>query len=512
LVINSSAYTDFTPFLLANRLPQCYLNPSQPRLARSYYVPPTYFPNVSPDQRIRPGPPKTPLYIDFCQKVVSSGALDDYEFQTETMLASTGCNIYDFACWQIAVSLKNYVNEAVIVQREILDKGQTCEFPDIRGDAPCKGVLVEGECPEPSGNCGFCYGVGSNAQRSLLKSSAWTFRMISDYWAFQGTVDQRCPEKNVPWTWNDYRPVLGENAWAFLIAPLQVAFIKYGSVANIPPNDLSLSMALNILPSFVKMCRPNGGVAFSPNNTLNGNRDSGYDVSTENNASLLGGLKMLRYILTTKGIYLERLAEVNLLIDSIERYIKSSYDPVNQFFRQGGTYYNPPDFQWSTDFAVDCQTWVMSVINPLLIDQWFGTGTSNAIWQKTKALGGFNCNAITGYCDGLGFSYNTNDRVFSGEWTLGGVNMLRIFAREYSNPAYLTEATFMRDAIESQLRQTQTIDGVPVIGLLYANKRYFIPFGWWANPVLSTASSSWAIMADNDYNPFYLGGEYRVNY
>jgi hypothetical protein len=271
-------------------------------------------------------------------------------------------------------------------------------------------------------------------------------------------------------------------------------------------------MALNILPSLVKVLRPNGAVAFSPNNTLNGNRDSGYDVSTENNASLLGGLKMLRYIFTTKGIYFDRLADINLLIDSIERYIKSSYDPANQYFRQGGTYYNPPLFEWSQDFAVDCQTWVLSVINPLLIDQWFGIGTSHAIWQKTKLLGGYTCDGVTGYCQGLGFSHNTDDRVFSGEWTLGGVNMLRIFAREYSNPAYLTEATYMRDAIEAHLLQTHTINGVSVTGVLYANKRYFIPFGWWANPVLSTASSSWAVMADNDFNPFYLGGEYRVNY
>jgi hypothetical protein len=30
------------------------------------------------------------------------------------------------------------------------------------------------------------------------------------------------------WTWNDYRPVLGENSWANLLAPLQVAYQKYG--------------------------------------------------------------------------------------------------------------------------------------------------------------------------------------------------------------------------------------------------------------------------------------------
>jgi len=338
--------------------------------------------------------------------------------------------------------------------------------------------------------------------------------MRSDYWAFDGTVDARCPEKEVRWTWNDYRPVLGENSWSNLIAPLQVAWIKYGSVINIPANDLSITMALSFLPGLVKTIMPIGAVAYSPNNTLVGSHDTGYDVSTENNASLYAGLKMLRYILEQKGIYLDKLADINLLLTNIEAYIQRSYDSVNGYFRQGGSYYSTR-FEWATGtpFSVDCQTWVMSVINPLLIDQWFGIGTSQNIWRNTKTLGGFNCNyPATGYCEGVGFTYNNADRVFSGEWTLGAINMLRIFAAEYSNPSFLTEATFMRDHIESQLVFSDNILGVPVTGVLYSNKRYYIPFGWWANRVLSTASTGWTALTDRDFNPFYLGGAYRVNY
>jgi hypothetical protein len=41
---------------------------------------------------------------------------------------------------------------------------------------------------------------------------------------------------------------------------------------------------------------------------------------------------------------------------------------------------------------------------------------------------------------------------------------------------------------------------------LYASKRYQIPFGWYANPLPSTASTGWMIMVADDYDPFAYGG------
>jgi len=253
---------------------------------------------------------------------------------------------------------------------------------------------------------------------------------------------------------------------------------------------------------------------YAPNNTLNGGRDMGKDVSTENNISLLAGLKMLRYILSTNGYYLDRLGDINYLISRIESYFQLSYDPILSYFRQGGTYDQAGIFIWAevTPFSVDCQTWAMSVVSPLLIDQWFGAGTSKKIWETTKKLGGFNCVHPNGYCDGVGFTHNIEDQVFSGEWSLGAINMLRIFATEYNDQSFTAEAKFMRDAIETQLLSSAVINGHPVTGVKYSNKRYYIPFGWWANPLLSTASTAWTVLADNDYNPFYLGGAYKVNY
>lgn len=160
---------------------------------------------------------------------VSVEDLNNYEFQTEQMLTGTGLNIYDGGLRAMGLSLLGKQDDATDYLK-IIETGATCQFSDIRGDAPCKGVLVTGKChdPEHTGSCGFCYGDGTAPESSLPTSNAWTFRMIADYWALDGTVDARCPDKNHRWTWNDYRPVLGENSWANLLAPLQVAILKYG--------------------------------------------------------------------------------------------------------------------------------------------------------------------------------------------------------------------------------------------------------------------------------------------
>ena len=52
--------------------------------------------------------------------------------------------------------------------------------------------------------------------------------------------------------------------------------------------------------------------------------------------------------------------------------------------------------------------------------------------------------------------------------------------------------------------KTTNVDGS--VAYLYANERYFIPWGWWANPIASLASSAWVILIDNDFDPFVLGG------
>jgi len=59
--------------------------------------------------------------------------------------------------------------------------------------------------------------------------------------------------------------VLGENSWANLLAPLQVALIQFGSVQSIPAGDMCFKIALNFVDSLPNMVEPAvGGLYYSP--------------------------------------------------------------------------------------------------------------------------------------------------------------------------------------------------------------------------------------------------------
>jgi len=88
--------------------------------------------------------------------------------------------------------------------------------------------------------------------------------------------------------------------------------------------------------------------------------------------------------------------------------------------------------------------------------------------------------------------------------------MLRVFSSETGDSSYMSESTSLRSSIDNSLTDTFTVGGQDVQAVKYANKRYFIPFGWFANPLASTASTAWAVFADSNFNPFYLGGNYTV--
>jgi hypothetical protein len=51
---------------------------------------------------------------------------------------------------------------------------------------------------------------------------------------------------------------------------------------------------------------------------------------------------------------------------------------------------------------------------------------------------------------------------------------------------------------------------VPIVQVskpyLYASRRYRVPFGWYANPIPSTASTAWVIIVADDFDPFEYGG------
>ena len=125
-------------------------------LPRSFAVePPDYFAKVPDSEKLHYY--TNPEFIAPCGGNATAEALNAYMFQSETWLTQLGLNIYDGAVRCIALSLLGETSECLNYTNFTLVNHHTAQFPDIRGDAPCKGVMEYGQCtdPEQSGVCGF---------------------------------------------------------------------------------------------------------------------------------------------------------------------------------------------------------------------------------------------------------------------------------------------------------------------------------------------------------------------
>lgn len=510
-------------FLLHNHLPS--------GLPLAYAVqPPDYFETLPDDllskgSKGKMGPPE-------CGHQFADGeAWDKYDLQSEKMLVSTGCVIYDAAVGSIALAVGGYHDAAASFFWSVLEPGHTAGIMNIRGTAPCKGREAFGECEDAdgTGKCGLCYGdSGNKSGMTAPFRQGMFFRLIGDYWAYEGTTHALCPALKRNWVWVDWKPVLGDNAWAQLLGTTHSLWLrKRGNAKAITPFAPELKLAIDFVGS-VKLLRAGdtGGMYFCPRNTYWGSVhfDVGGQVSTENSASTLAGLKALRYLLLRMNRpkrYSAILEDLNVLIAGLLKFIKAAYSPTRGHFRTGGGY-DPRDgsFKWDEEvFAVDCQSWVGSVLGADQIDEWFGKGTTLKIWEETKKVAGY-APQPNGFVKGVGYTQNDKSQVMSGEWTFGAAVFLRTVAMDSDYPSdvkkkLLAEADFMVKAIRDEITHKYTINGQPTEAILYANKRYLIPpelGGWWANPIPSRASTSWGVLWDANYNPLHLLGKYSARY
>src|SRR5205814_3249353 len=71
--------------------------------------------------------------------------------------------------------------------------------------------------------------------------------------------------------WTDWKPVTGENAWAYLLGPLHAAYIQYVVGLKekcVPFEELAVRNALGILPAFAAMQSALGAVYYAPSHTV----------------------------------------------------------------------------------------------------------------------------------------------------------------------------------------------------------------------------------------------------
>jgi hypothetical protein len=482
------------------------------------------------------------------------------DLQYERVNVFNGVNIYDAATWQIAMALaaKNNVPGASFAlannENDLLSYGYD-------GNAATAALNANRGNVDP-----FVY--NQTLGKSIPPLNAYFFRMITRNWlsvdpfiknsAYLKEFVVINPSTPLPSgyqagnvTWADWKPITGENAWAFLIGPLQAAFLQYGSAAKIPLNAPAVQNALNVLTSFRTMQSHIGAIYYGPDGMFGntGGKINPYEVSTENNASILAGLLMLQEVLTAKGqtnniihtmIYGDGVSTAGIL----SFFKNNAWDPVNHTFYQGGFADQPGQPEWKPTTepqAVDVNTWTVTVLGQPLIDSWFGAGMANTIWENVKSWGGFfgpdNTLWGVGYSsqDGNGGGKFNSHGILSVEWTVGAINMVKALMSQYGSDSrvyanlqkdfdsmtthvmslrtdkYAQNAQAFPQGISSSLNSLVPIPD-DKLAFLYASKRYSIPFGWYANPLPSTCSTAWILMQYYNFNPFTLGGGYAANF
>ena len=462
--------------------------------------------------------------------------------QAERIAVRHGSNLYDTALWQLALVLAGRSDgaartsawqRATAVQRAL----RASEALRAPGGYAWRMIAPAWLLDDP---------LGGPPWQSLVTASALPVPP-GDYRA--GRV-----------TWNDWQPVTGENAWIWLIGPLQAAHLHYAGQGaasaghGIPADDPMLLAAIASLPGFARQQAQNGAFWFNALAATAPVGSAGVEraVSIENNLSLYAGLQVLRATLREARPRSPALAEVDRLLDGVPAATGVAARPGLEAFLRGpawaGTHFHTTGWidvatgAWRVadePRAVDVQTWGIAAMGPKRLDAWHGGGTALRLWQSLKAWGGYGEGTKllgVGYSDLDGNGRDGQGRyragVLSSEWTAGAINAVRALRAHYARdgkpmhgatPVALAElaadeasmlAGFERlridhyDSAGFAGAAPKVAARVPVAGLpwLYASRRYAIPFGWAANPLPSTCATAWALLLDARYDPFGYAG------
>lgn len=411
------------------------------------------------------------------------GASDSIDGVIERQIIANSVNIYDAAVWQIAMRKAGDARSARLAEdfMQRLIRGRSGDLRTIRAY----------ENP-------YRYG---DERKKMSPKEAFFFRIISDRYYQPDPKDGRAVLPGFPndprLHHEDWKPITGEQAWAAVIGPLQLEWSRYGGF--VPLESDGMQLALGILPAIEAMRSPIGAIYHAPEGTHG--KDAN-DISSENNSSMLAALRMVVQISRQNKDW-ESARRAARLAKGIERYFRDyAYDAAAGVFVQGGHWVSG-DFRPSPIFAADCQTWGIITLGPAWVDANFGEGAAWRIWRNTRDRAGVFQNGVL---QGIGFT-DGND-VLSSEWTAGAVLCAKMLARHYasSHPEWSAEAAAdartMREGIEAL--RVRLEDGSSAY--LYANRRFYIPFGWWANPIPSLAATAWVDLLDRNFNPFVLGG------
>ena len=439
------------------------------------------------------------------------------DLQVERVNVFNGLDIYDGAAWQIALAIAGNAGIQGPSGTSLFSIAENEDQLLLLGyDGNASQVTSGANRAISQSNGTFTY----NGISISDPSSAYYFRMVPRNWLakdpFIGTSYQSyITATNLPpnpdyqagkITWLDWKPITGENSWAFLIGPLQTAYMQY--VVNqkgsyVPHTSTAVQNALNVLYALRCMQAPIGGIYYATKGSLGNTGDAPvnpYEVSVENNASTLAGMLIFQQILQQElanepNLSTPDRAALQQASDNIQAMIyggttpqgaqtegllaffrEYAWDATNSIFYQGGLANDPTSSSaWqptSEPKAVDVSTWGITVLGQPIIDKWFGFGSAYNIWQSVKEWGGFYGPDQTlwgvGYsdADGNGSSGDYTKGILSAEWTAGALNMVRALIVQYNVAETSSDYLSAEQTLAAQYVQNLSADEKSMAGNL----------------------------------------------
>lgn len=498
----------------------------------------------------------------------------------ERVMTHAGSNVYDAATWQVAVMLGALRGGFAVSEGG--ERGMEAAWRLVQGQSALLtgGHFASASHPVPdmirartAGDV-FTY----NGHRITEPRAAYVFRTLPAQWlsedpffqadappAVRALVTYGALPANAAYrpglvSWSDWKPFTGENAWAFLLGPLQAARLYHEQArarAFVPFADPAVQNALPVLEAFSAMQAPLGGVYYAPGGTMENRGKARVDprfVAVENTLSLTAGLRLLEAVLANTRAQDPALgaaeaaridaarAEIRVLLHGGRNRWGVDVAGLLPFLRahawqdgefvQGGTV-APDGVSWAprrSPRAVDVNTWGIAVLGAATVDAWHGHGSAWRAWERVKDWGGYGKGTRllgVGFSDIDGNGRDAEGRyragILSVEWTAGAITAVRGMIAHYGELAARGEGGQAVQRWLAGLREDEAgmqagierlrLDHHPVRGLeplrasgtlpyLYADKRELVPFGWFANPLPSTCASAWRIMLAYGFDPF----------
>ena len=483
----------------------------------------------------------------------------------ERVMMAWGCDAYDGAAWGIAMAAATRC--AVFSREEKADfTGALNAYQKFLVTASYPGGFQSYRAWDAGGSRRWRYGEsgldaahGTDAQGAALDArNAFLWQFSSTRWQNPDPAWDPLAPPGALMNWPGWDVITGEEAWAVFLGPLQAAYTVNGGRPG-----WSMAMTPIQVPALVEnACRALHGVELMQNAATGGvYRQVGSPdgpapsaTSLENNWSLYTGLGFLERALADLKATLPKasttpdldpdqaLATVRRLRRGMRSFLLNKAlvwhergEPFGvpaavpcRFFLQGTTGLGAAAAGVTSGFATDVQTWGIAAIlgDPELreaVTATYGETCLYDLFQAAIRLGGYHIQVQGApVLAGIGFCAQQPlepGALLSGEWTWGAINAAILLADHYRDPAHadpakaaelLRDARLMIDGVtrlaSHDYNPQRLKDGRDWVGYLYANRRQWIPWGWYANACPSQAATAWAFMVNAAFNPFELGG------